>query len=104
MIYARIKELAKKNKISINKLEFKIGISKGSLCKIDKHEPSADTIRKLAKELHTTEKFLMTGEDTRIDVPEYNPETIELIELFSKINKEQQNVVMSLLRSIAPKE
>ena len=38
-IYERIKDLAK-GKISINKLEKELGISRGSLCKIDKNNSS----------------------------------------------------------------
>lgn len=62
MIYQRIKELCKINGISINALEDKLGISRGSLCKIDKHKPSSEKLRMIANELNTTSDFLLTGE------------------------------------------
>ena len=39
MIYERIKALCRENKISVNELEKRLDIAKGSLCKIDKHKP-----------------------------------------------------------------
>lgn len=74
MIYNRIKELAKKNDISINALEKKIGVSRGSLCKIDSHKPSSEKIKKLADELHTSVDYLLNGEDNA-----YSKESAHLI-------------------------
>lgn len=82
MIYQRIKELAKTNNISINELEKRIGVAKGSLCKIDKHEPKAETISKLAKELNSTEKYILTGEK-----PNYSD---EMAHMYAKIRKDTE--------------
>ena len=54
-IYERIKDLAK-GKISINKLEKELGISRGSLCKIDKNKPTSEKLQKIAD-------YLLTGQD-----------------------------------------
>ena len=64
MIYERIKKLCNENDISVNELEQKIGIAKGSLCKIDKHKPGLDKLQKLAIELNTTEKYILKGEES----------------------------------------
>lgn len=100
MIYQRIKELAKKNGISINELEKRIGVARGSLCKIDKHEPKAETIEKLAKELSTTGAYILTGEE-KTDVPMFDAEHVELISLYSQLKKEQKETILNLLRSFA---
>lgn len=62
MIYERIKQLCKKNGISVNQLEKKIGYSKGYLCKIDKHKPTMETLEMIADELNTSVTFLTKGE------------------------------------------
>ena len=71
IIYERIKELADKKGISINALEDKLNISRGSLCKIDKHKPSSEKVSKLAKELDTTSDYILTGEEIK---PDYSDE------------------------------
>ena len=63
MIYERIKRLCDENGISVNELEKKIEVAKGSLCKIDKHKPGLDKLQKLADVLNTTEKYILKGEE-----------------------------------------
>lgn len=62
MIYERIKSLTK-GKISINQLEKELGISSGSLCKIDKNKPSSDKLQKIADYLGVSVDYLMTGKE-----------------------------------------
>jgi transcriptional regulator with XRE-family HTH domain len=105
MIYERIKKLAKEQGISINALEIKIGIAKGSLCKIDIHKPSSAKMKLLADELKTTVDYLMTGKESR-----YSDENADLIadimldnyllevmKLYQKLKKEQQKHVVDLM-------
>lgn len=75
MIYKRIKELCATNGISVNALEDKLGISRGSLCKIDKHKPSSEKLRMIAEELKTTTDFLLTGEERK----EFSVESAHLV-------------------------
>ncbi len=63
MIYERIKHLANGN-ISINQLEKKLGISSGSLCKIDKNKPSSEKLQKIADYFGVSLDYLMTGEES----------------------------------------
>lgn len=77
MIYERIKSLTK-GKISINQLEKELGISSGSLCKIDKNKPSSDKLQKIADYLGVSVDYLLTGED-KSDNPYYlNEETSQI--------------------------
>lgn len=76
MIYERIKSLTK-GKISINQLEKELGISSGSLCKIDKNKPSSDKLQKIADYLGVSVDYLLNGEDS--DAEYYiNPETKQI--------------------------
>lgn len=61
-IYERIKDLAK-GKISINKLEKELGISRGSLCKIDKNKPTSEKLQKIADFFDVSTDYLLTGQD-----------------------------------------
>lgn len=65
MIYSRIKTLCKEKKISVNKLEEILEISKGSLCKIDVNKPSAEKMQKIADFFGVTVEFLATGEESK---------------------------------------
>lgn len=62
MIYERIKELCKKNGISVNELEKRLNYSRGYLCKIDKHKPSHETLEMIADELNSSITYLVKGE------------------------------------------
>lgn len=68
MIYERIKELCKKNGISVNELEKRAGVAKGYLCKVDTHKPSSEKVQAIAKELHTSVDFLMTGKESEFSI------------------------------------
>lgn len=62
--YERIKQLCKKNGITVTGLERELGFARGSLCKIDTNAPSSDRIEKLARRLSTTTDYILRGEDT----------------------------------------
>lgn len=50
-IYDAILEKSKENSISINTLEEKVGLGKGSMCKWNKVAPSVISLKKVADEL-----------------------------------------------------
>lgn len=51
MLYDKIKIIAKRENISINKLEKSCGLSKGSICKWNMCSPDIHSLRKVADEL-----------------------------------------------------
>lgn len=85
MIYDRIKKLCKDKKISVNKLEETLEISKGSLCKIDVNKPSAEKMQKLADFFGVTVEFLATGEESSSD-----PSLAELDGVYLSLAREAQ--------------
>lgn len=98
----RIKSLCRSKKnISITTLEQTLGYSNGSLAKA-KDIPSS-RILEIANYLDVSVDYLMTGEDNRVDAPVFEPEHIELISLYSQLEKEQKEAVFNLLRSFCSK-
>lgn len=68
-----------------------------------KSKPNADKLLLIAKCLGTTVEYLMTGEDVRIPTPMFEDAHIELISLYSQLEKEQKEAVFNLLRSFCSK-
>lgn len=54
MIYDRVKALAKKQNVSIRKIEIDCGFSQGSVCKWNEVSPSAEKVKKVADYLKTS--------------------------------------------------
>lgn len=77
--YERIKEIAKKKKVSIYKIETDLGLSNGSIHKWAKHTPIADKINAVADYLGVSANYLMYGEEMEEDPKYYlNPETARI--------------------------
>lgn len=99
MIYERIKELCKKNGISVSELEKRVGVSRGSICKIDKHAPSSNTVDKIARELHTSFDYIIIGKEGP-----YKDEPmvieVEMLDAYHKLNQEQRMCIYNLMISM----
>lgn len=95
----RIKTLCKENGISVNKLEKTLGFGTGYIAKLENSVPNTAKIQLIADFFNVTLDFLMTGE--KPEIPRFEPEHLELIELYSSLKKEQKSAVMNLLRSFA---
>lgn len=76
----RIKELCKKNNISMNQLEQELGFGKGYISKLGKSTPNATKIQQLANRLGVTVDYLMNGTTDGDDNEHYytNEETREI--------------------------
>ena len=61
--------------------------------------PGNEKMKKIADYFSVSLDYLLTGEKT--EIPGFEPEHLELIELYSKLKKEQKSAVMNLLRSFA---
>lgn len=98
-VYNRIKSLSKEKKISINKLEQELDLSRGSLCKIDTNIPSAGKMQKIADYFGISVDFLMGREEE----PEQPPlpvscnKTPEITEKFDLLNDENKLLIERLI-------
>lgn len=91
-----IKTICRERKnISITTLEQELGYSNGSLAKA-KDIPSS-RICEIANYLGVSMEYLMTGE--KPEIPGFEPEHLELIELYSKLKDKQKTAIMNLLSS-----
>ena len=98
-VYNRIKSLSKEKKISINKLEQELDLSRDSLCKIDTNIPSAGKMQKIANYFGISVDFLMGREEE----PEQPPlpvscnKTPEITEKFDLLNDENKLLIERLI-------
>ena len=90
MIYQRIKELCKRDSISVNRLEQKLGFAKGSLCLIDINKPSVDKLQKIADYFEVTVEYLNTGKNS--------------IQLTAKDEKDIAKDLDNIMRKLSSKE
>lgn len=101
-VLERIKQLCREKKnISITTLEQRLGFSNGSLSKA-KDIPSS-RIMQIADYLEVSVDYLMTGEEKENKMPifEYSSDIMELIKLYSQLNKEQKSAILNMMRSFA---
>lgn len=96
----RIKTLCKEKGITVNKLEKTLGFGTGYVAKLDNSTPNAAKIKMIADFFGVTVDFLMTGEKAEIPNIDFTTEYGMLIEMYSKINKEQKTAVLNLIRSM----
>lgn len=61
--------------------------------------PGSEKMKKLAEYFGVTVDYILTGE--KPEIPMFEPEHLELIELYSKLKTEQKSAIMNLLRSFA---
>lgn len=75
----RIKELCKKNNISMNQLEQELDFGKGYISKLGKSTPNATKVQQLANRLGVSVDYLMTGKSEDNNERYYaNAETREI--------------------------
>ncbi len=95
----RIKSICKERKIPISKLEKDCGFSNGYIGQLRKGTVPDDRLRIIADYLNISAEELSTGR--KPEIPEFEPEMIELITLYSKLNEEQKTAIMTIMRSLA---
>ena len=95
----RIKQICKNRKIAISKLEKECGFANGYIGQLKKGTVPDDRLRIISDYLGISAEELSTGE--KPDIPGFESEHLELIELYSKLKNEQKNAIMNLLRSFS---
>ena len=61
--------------------------------------PGSEKMKKIAEYFGVTVDYILTGE--KPEIPIFEPEHLELIELYSKLKEGQKSAVINLLRSFA---
>lgn len=95
-------QLCEKRGISGYKVCKDLGISQSVISnwKNRGNNLNSTTLRKIANYFDVSVDYLETGKE--FSMPEFEPEHLELIRLYSKLNEEQKKTVMTFLRSLAP--
>ena len=62
-MYSKIKELCKRNNISVSELESELEFSRGSLCKWNVNVPSITTVKAVEDYFHVTVDELLKGDE-----------------------------------------
>lgn len=99
----RIKELCKKNHISMNQLEQDLDFGKGYISKLGKSTPNATKIKQIAEYFNVSVDYLMTGENKESENGYYlNIETAKAAqEIFE--NKELR-MLFDVQRDMSPED
>jgi transcriptional regulator with XRE-family HTH domain len=86
-----IKDLCKKNGISVNKLEKDLGFAKGYISKLDKHTPNSAKLQLIADYFNITLDFLMKNNESELSDRKYyiNEDTAEVAQQIFE-NKDMQ--------------
>ena len=66
-------------------------------------KPKSDKMKKIADFLGVSVEYLETGKYINFETPEFEKEHLELITLYSQLEKEQKEAVFNLLRSFCSK-
>ena len=101
MIYERIRRLAKAKNLKIVDIEKMIGAASGSLCKIDKHNPSQEKVLKIAEILEVSPEYLMTGEEKA--VPALSDTQSRLLSVARQLTPENQELLIELAAALLRK-
>lgn len=77
------------------------GITKSTFSdwKNGRYKPKDEKLLKIAECLGVSYEYLTTGKEP--SMPSFEPDHLELVRLYSKLNEEQKKTVMTFLRSLA---
>lgn len=85
----RIKNLCKKNNISVLELEKRLEIGTSTIRRWEKSIPAADKLYKVAKYFEVSMEYILTGKEN-----EYTQEEIDLIRLYREADDRGKERIM----------
>lgn len=97
----RIKELCKKNNISMNQLEKELDFGKGYISKLGKSTPNATKIQQLANRLGVSVDYLMTGKNNEEPTSSLSPfETLATHFEGEELSEEELSEIMKYVEFV----
>lgn len=97
----RIKELCKKNNISMNQLEQELDFGKGYISKLGKSTPNATKIQQLANRLGVSVDYLMTGKNDEEPTASLSPfETLAAHFEGEELSEEELSEIMKYVEFV----
>ena len=105
MYYENFDYLCKVRGVKPSQVSKATGVHTATLTswKQGKYTPKPEKLQPIADYFGVSLNYLMTGKEEaeKPEIPEYEPETMELITLFSKLKKEQKTAILNMMRSFA---
>lgn len=96
----RVKEICKDRKIPISKLEKDCGFANGYIGQLRKGTFPDDRLGRIAEVLGLSVDYLRTGKESEIPSIAFADDYVELIDLYSKMSKENQIAIMQIMRNL----
>lgn len=99
----RLREEIEFSGLSYKELSAKTGISRRTIISYVSGQacmPSADIAVQLAKALHTSVEFLITGENLKIQTEKTNEDFQKLLYAYKKLTKNQQKLLIAVAEDI----
>ena len=95
-----IRELCKKNGITIAALERKLGMGNGTIASSKSNYMRSDRLKAVADYFHVSMEYLMTGQETLpAAAPSYSQEERELVESYRKLNDNGKEMVNAVIKT-----
>lgn len=107
-IKERIKELCKKNGISMNALEKELGLGIGYISKLGKSTPNAKYLQKIAERFNVTTDYIMTGEESKfskdraileVQITE-DEELMRRLKKYMELSQEKKDLILSMIDNL----
>lgn len=107
-IKERIKELCKKNGISMNALEKELGLGIGYISKLGKSTPNAKYLQKIADRLGVTTDYIMTGEEPKfskdralleVQITE-DAELMKRLKKYMDLPQEKKDLILAMIDNL----
>lgn len=95
-LYENIKKIASEKNYSINKLEKECDLPRSSIAKFRTSSPSIDKIITIADKLNCSVDYILSG--VKPEIPDIDENSLRLLEMYAKLNKEQQNVIVNTIK------
>ena len=106
-MYEIFEKLCDLHGVTPYKIYKETGIARSTLSdwKKGKSTPKQDKLKLIADFFKVSVDYLMTGNESdnkeKPQIPSYDKDTMEMIKLFSQLNKEQKNSILAMMRSFA---
>lgn len=96
-IYEKIKELCSEKNVTVTGLERELGFSRGSLCKIDTHKPSAEKLERIANYFGVQSNWLNGTFEVKKIEPKLDAKQQRLLFYYNALNNLGKDKVLNYM-------
>lgn len=104
IIHGIVKSLRLQNNMSLKEVGFVLGVSEATVQRYESgkgiKDIPYDKIIAYSELFGVSPNYLVTGVEEKPTVPKFDSAHIELIDLYSRLNEEQKNSILTLMRSM----